>query len=270
MTRHWRVLSPLNRCLKSGDIRSCLTAFNEYRAEIPENPTERIVVLVHGLMRTSSSLKSLGRFLSKNGWPVVVDFRYASSRATISRHAAALSAVVKHLPGQPRLSFVGHSLGNIVVRNMIGDWQRSSMARKYLNRLDRVVMLAPPNQGSSLARALGYTGVFQLVTGRTGLQLGGKWKEVEAQLAVPPCPVAIISGDAKLGRWNPVVQSPSDLIVSVAETELPGAAERLIVPAIHSFIMENRRAQEATARFLNGASLLPDRPDKQESTIGSD
>ncbi|MBL8890762.1 MAG: hypothetical protein JNL67_12355 [Planctomycetaceae bacterium] len=256
LTRHWRVLSPTNRCIKSGDIRSCLTAYHNSRAQIPENESQRVVVLVHGLMRTSSSLRSLGRFLSLHGWPMVVDFRYASSRATIARHAAALSAVIKHLPGQPRLSFVGHSLGNIVVRNMIGDWQRGLMTRRYLERLDRVVMLAPPNQGSSMARALGYTGVFQLITGRTGLQLGGRWNEVADRLAVPPCPVAIISGDTKLGRWNPMVQTPSDLIVSVAETELPGVTQRLIVPAVHSLIMENRRVQEATARFLNGGSLL--------------
>ncbi|MDP1562205.1 MAG: lipase [Pirellulaceae bacterium] len=255
VTRHWRVLSAQDRRVASGDLKSCLRLYREQRSKISELPADRVVVLVHGLMRTSSSLKRLGRYLETQGWSAVVDFRYASSRATISCQAAALHSVIKHLPGAPRLSFVGHSLGNIVIRHMIGDWQRSANGMSFLDRLDRIVMLAPPNQGAAIARALGYTGLFQLITGRAGTQLGSGWPEIESRLAVPPCPVAIIAGDASIGKWNPLVPAPSDLVVAVAETSLPTVKDHMIVPAIHSFIMENKRVQEATAKFLNGMPL---------------
>jgi pimeloyl-ACP methyl ester carboxylesterase len=255
LTGHWRVLSQQNRRVASGDLRTCLLVFREHRAAIPANPTDRVVVLVHGLMRTSASLKRLGRYLATQGWPMVVDFRYASSRATITRHSAALRAVIQHLPGQPRLSFVGHSMGNIVIRHMIGDWQQTATGQNFLRRLNRIVMLAPPNQGAAIARALGYTGLFQLITGPAGTQLGSGWPEIQSRLAIPPCPVALIAGSTTLGRWNPLVPAPSDLVVAVEETSLPNTKDRLIVPAIHSLIMENKQVQNATAQFLDGMPL---------------
>ena len=256
-TKHWRVLSANNRRLASGDLVSTLKAFHRLRKLIPESPADRAIVLVHGLMRTSASLRRLGRFLQAQGWSQVIDFRYASSRATIADHAKALQAVIRHLPGSPRLSFVGHSLGNIVVRHVIGDWQRWPMGEKLLQRLDRVVMLAPPNQGSAMARALGYTGLFQLITGKAGTQLGSGWAEIGSRLATPPCPFAIIAGDSRLASWNPLLPGPSDVVVGVNETCLSGAAEVLTLPALHSFIMDDPRVQQATARFLNGQRLLP-------------
>lgn len=255
VTRNWRVLSAQNRRLASGDLKSCLRNYREQKSQIFELPADRVVVLVHGLMRTSSSLKRLGRYLETQGWPTVVDFRYASSRATISCQAMALHSVIKHLPGAPRLSFVGHSLGNIVIRHLIGDWQRSENGQSFLDRLGRIVMLAPPNQGAAIARALGYTGLFQLITGRAGTQLGSGWPEIESRLAVPPCHVAIIAGEASFGPWNPLVPAPSDLVVAVAETSLPSVKDHMVIPAIHSFIMENQQVQEATAKFLNGMPL---------------
>ena len=255
LTKHWRVLSAKNRRMASGDVRSCLRAYREQRVAILAAPAERVVVLVHGLMRTSSSLKRLGRFLEAQGWPQIIDFRYASSRASIADHAKALHSVIKHLPGSPRLSFVGHSLGNIVIRHLIGDWERTASRPSFRARLDRIVMLAPPNQGAAIARALSYTGLFQVITGKVGTQLGSGWQEIVNRLAIPSCPVAIISGDVSLGRWNPLVKGPSDLIVSVEETQLPGVTEQMIVPTIHSLIMEDPRVQQATARFLSGRSI---------------
>jgi pimeloyl-ACP methyl ester carboxylesterase len=256
VTKHWRVLSPKNGRLASGDLDTCLSAYHHHQVDIPAENVERVVVLVHGLMRTSVSLKRLGSFLLSQGWTHVIDFRYASSRSTMARHAEALHSVISHLPGHPQLNFVGHSMGNIVIRHLIGDWQREGHCQSFLQRLGRIVMLAPPNQGSAVARALGYTGLFQLITGRPGTQLGWKWDEIKGRLSIPPCPVAIVAGESSFSSWNPMVRGPSDLIVAVAETNLPGVSERFIVPAIHSFIMEDRRVQQATARFLNGGSLV--------------
>jgi hypothetical protein len=254
LTRHWRVLSPHNRRLVWGSLPHVWKNFLELKQSIPAQPMAKAVILLHGLIRTSSSLRRMGETLRENGWEFVIDFRYASTRATISQHAAALRSVVRGLPADTRLSFVCHSMGNIVLRHAIGDWQRRFGDRRFLERMDRVVMLAPPNQGSAIARTLAWTGIFQWITGHAGLQLGRDWPELESHLGIPPCPFAIIAGDVAAGPWNPLVPAPSDLIVSVEETDLPGATERLIVPSIHSLLMADPQVQAATARFLAGGS----------------
>jgi hypothetical protein len=254
VTGHWRVLSPENRRQASGAWRTCWQHFAERRQTVVAPPMPKAVILLHGLIRTSRSLRRMAAALQAHGWETVIDFRYASTRATMAKHAAGLRSVVRGLPAETRLSFVGHSMGNIVLRHAIGDWQRRPSQRHVLERMDRVVMLAPPNQGSAIARTLAWTGLFQWVTGRAGLQLGRRWSHLEADLGIPPCPFAIIAGDVSAGRWNPLVPSPNDLIVSVQETDLPGATERLVVPSIHSLLMDNPQVLDATVRFLGGNS----------------
>lgn len=255
LTNHWRVLSPTDRRLAWGSASDCVEEFHRQQDQLgdPWSQLPRplpVVVLLHGLMRSSASLRGLAQYLVRHGCGSVVDFRYASARASLQRHAAALTSVVKHLPGRPRVSFVGHSMGNIVVRHAIADWQASPGGASLLARLQRVVMLAPPNQGAAIARALAVTGLFQILTGRPGTELGRQWQATHARLATPPCPFAVIAGQARLSAWNPLVENPNDLIVSVAETELLGAAEHLVFDGIHSFLMDDPRVQAATAEFL--------------------
>ena len=91
----------------------------------PSPETTEVVLLVHGLMRTADSMKPIETELlrvdaqSKTLDPTnqvhrtAILFSYASTRDPISAHAAALRELVENLPGKPRISFVGHSLGNI-------------------------------------------------------------------------------------------------------------------------------------------------------------
>ncbi len=255
LTGHWRVLSPRNRRLAWGSAAECLEAFHRQQDQLGDPwsclaEPPKVVVLLHGLMRSSASLRGLAKYLVRHGCGPVVEFRYASTRASLQRHAAALTSVVKHLPGRPRVRFVGHSMGNIVLRHAIGDWLASPGGASLLERLHRVVMLAPPNQGAAIARALAVTGLFQVLTGRPGTELGRQWQATHARLATPPCPFAVIAGRARFSSWNPLVGNPNDLIVSVAETELPGAAEHMVFDGIHSFLMDDPRVQAATAEFL--------------------
>lgn len=118
----------------------------------------------------------------------------ASGVAEIDHHAEALREFVENLPGQPKLAFVGHSLGNIVVRRALGLWKEND-DRQVLPRLQRVVMLGPPNQGSALAKQLSGLGLFEVLTGTSGQELGAVWQDFQAKLATPACPFCIIAGE---------------------------------------------------------------------------
>jgi hypothetical protein len=185
-----------------------------------------------------------------------VSMAYASTRESIESHSAALRELVENLPGRPKLSFVGHSLGNIVVRHAIGHWQREQS--EVLGRLDRVVMLGPPNQGSSLAKQLSRLKLFETITGSTGRHLGDAWEKIQSELATPPCPFAIVIGDISNSRiQNPFLDGPSDGIVTVEEAKLDGAAEIRTFPVLHSFLMSDQATVQAAVSFLLGGSLTP-------------
>jgi hypothetical protein len=249
ITKHWRLLDDHNFRHAWGSREACEAVL---ATEQPEHlvPQGRVTVLLHGLGRTSGSMNGLAQYLTEQGLGPVVCLDYASSRDTIAHHAAALREVVNEWPADLRLNFIGHSMGNIVVRHAISDWQNSG-ATSVLDRLEHVVMLGPPNQGASIARQLSKTGVFGWVVGQGGLELGKNWNELESHLATPPCPFGIIAGRlSKNALVNPLVEGEGDFIVSVEETKLPGATDFFEVPVLHSFLMDDDAVQQAVANFL--------------------
>ncbi|MGV3486312.1 MAG: esterase/lipase family protein [Planctomycetaceae bacterium] len=255
LTQRWRLLDPTNHRLVAGDREPCQAALDQLRDRDEWNRIEQpFVVLLHGLMRTAYCMCKLQRWLQNAGFPQVLRFSYASTRASILDHAAALGEYVESLPCRSKLSFVGHSMGNIVLRAAIGQWTRSERGASILSRMHRVVMLGPPNQGAAIARKLAQqTRVFGLINGPGGMELGEKWGDIQDKLGIPPCPFAIVAGD-RSGRLiqNPLVDGASDFFVSVHEAQLDGAAELVTLPLPHTTLMTDRLSLQYVTSFLAG------------------
>jgi len=252
VTGHWRVIDAKNVRHARGSREECEVGFSELISQIAGGVRyDRVVVLMHGLMRTPRSMKSLSNALNAKQIGTMIAPSYASTRAPIATHAAAFRELVEAIPGQPQIDIVGHSLGNIVVRYAIGDWQQDGDPKGVLARMKHMVMLGPPNQGATIARKLAKTGLFVVITGKGGLELGRDWGELRGRLAIPPFPFAIVAGklDSKYVS-NPLVDGDSDFIVSVEETHLAGAAVEIVVPVIHSFLMDDPSVHEFVANFL--------------------
>jgi hypothetical protein len=183
---------------------------------------------------------------------------YASTRDSIAEHSAAMRELLETLPGTPRISFVGHSLGNIVFRHAIGQWKANGDPQKMLERLHRVVMLGPPNQGSAFAASLSRLGLFETLTGSTGMHLGPAWEKLQHSLGTPPCPFAIVIGDISSSSLkNPFLGEPNDGVVTVNEATLEGASEIKTFPVVHSFLMRDEAIVRATVSYLMGRELAP-------------
>ncbi len=251
-TKHWRVLDSSNVRRAWGSREACLAKLAEHAAESQQPPPKSVVILLHGLTRTSDSMQPIARAFQTQGTWHTISFSYASTQDSIDHHASALRELVDNLPGQPRIAFVCHSMGNIVVRRALSLW-REQDEQQVQQRLHRMVMLGPPNQGSSLAKQLSGLGLFETIIGAPGQELGRAWDEFQVKLATPPFPFCIVAGELPPNPlWNnPLLEGESDYIVTVEETRLDGAAQTITLPVLHTYLMSDPRVIEATLRFID-------------------
>lgn len=241
LQRRWhgqscRLLDPVGRIVCRGSAAQCTRALEE--AQPVAASVDHLVVLLHGLGRTRRSLAALDRALREAGF-TTARLDYPSTRKSIQDHAATLAELLDHVPTPNKLSFASHSLGGLIIRQLL------SYDAPWRSVVERVVMLAPPNQGASLAGSLDKGGIMRRILGPSYAQIA---EGFAATLPVPAVPIAIFAGDA--------AGVPGDGLVTVDETRLEGASEHHVIPAVHTFVMNHPDAIRGAVSFLSGA---PDR-----------
>lgn len=251
-TGHHRLLDDHNVRRASGTYADCRSKFDALKRELKLPPMKRqVVVTIHGLGRTRRSMEGIGRYLAESGGYTLINMSYASTRNPIDVNARALADVIDHLEGVETIHIVAHSLGNLVTRHYLADLAAAGKLDAMRPRFGRMVMLAPPNQGSSLAVQLKDNPLFRVILGATGGQLARQWDQLSPRLATPNFEFGIIAGRQEVaGVANTVVEGDDDFVVSVAETRLASARDFLVVPVLHTYIMEDPEVRQSTLRFL--------------------
>lgn len=185
------------------------------------------VFLLHGLGRTPVSMMHLARRLDRAGYRPIV-FGYWSTAGDIHQIARRLGERVRAAGRTaPRIHFVAHSLGNIIIRSMLH--------HDAPEKVGRIVMLAPPNQGSRKADR--YTPWIGWLTPHIQ-HLRTAEDSTARTLRLPDgVEVGIVAG-ARDGK------------VSVAESRLDGARDHAVVPCTHSFIMHRTDVHRLVVEFL--------------------
>lgn len=180
-----------------------------------ESSTRVGVFVLHGLAANRLMTHRLVVRLRRRGYDVL-NWGYHSYRTTIPEIATRFSSVIeseRERRGWEQFHIVGHSMGCIITRELL--------LRGPVFGLDRVVMLAPPNGGSAVARAL------------------ATW------LGWLCWPLEQLSSDAasyvnRLPREVPrefgVIAAEGDLVVPLASTFLPGAKDHIVLPGRHGLL----------------------------------
>lgn len=198
-----------------------------------------LVVLVHGLGRTSLSMVPMELWLERAGFQVL-NFNYNSYASSIAEIALLLGdrldEEMRDRPA-PRVHFVGHSLGNIVIRWLLAHDRPG-------RPLGRFVMLAPPNQGSSVADRVAPFLDWLLDP------LDELRTDTSTVTELPEDPG--IEHLIVAGRW--------DGKVSIRETCLPDAKAVLVVPSGHTLIPMREDVARITELFLLDGTILPGVP----------
>ncbi len=252
LTGHYRLLDQRDQRRAAGSFEACRSTFYSLQRELQLPPLgDRVVIVLHGLGRSRQSMTGIVNYLRKNTDYTVLNVSYASTRGRIGRHAKGLALVVEHLPAQVRqVDFVAHSMGNLVIRHYFADLAIERLRPQQSGRIGRTVMLAPPNQGASLAERFETNPVFRFFWGTSGGEIAD-WETLAPRLAIPPGEFGILAGargDAA-GR-NPLIRGDDDFVLAVSETRLGGASDFLALPALHAVIMDSAQVQRATLRFL--------------------
>ncbi len=213
------------------------------------------VVLLHGLARTSGAMEALEQSLTAQNYKVI-NVDYPSREKTIEQLAPEAIAEGLGYCAQVEadvIHFVTHSMGGILVRYYLENFE--------IGKLGRVVMIAPPNQGSEVVDKLANVPGFALVNGPAGLQLGTDPDSLPANLGPVNYPVGVIAGNR---TFNPILSqflpNPDDGKVSVARTKVDGMADFVVVNVSHPFIMQDETVIEHSITFLRTGSFSAGSP----------
>ncbi len=272
LTNACRLLDDQDYRRAGGTFVQCQQELERYKLELKMPPLRpRVVLVLHGLLRSRHAMQSLCDYLEEKGDFEVLAVSYASSRKEITAHATSLARVVSNLGDEvEEINFVAHSMGNLVIRRYLGG--TCAVVPRSRRYPKRTVMLAPPNNGSKLAERFLENTIFRSLWGVSGIEIA-EMDKLEKNLATPANFGVIAGGRGTDNGNNPLIPGDDDFVVSVAETRLAGARDFLVLPVLHSSIMEHPHVHQCTLRFLEHGYFVAEdqrQPIPNAATRGAD
>ncbi len=208
------------------------------------------VLLLHGLARSSTSLKAMEIALKADGY-TTVNTSYPSTKASVEELTASVLPDAIAKCGKDKVHFVTHSMGGILVRAYLRDHQPENMGR--------VVMLGPPNQGSEIVNTFSDLKLFEWLNGPAGMELGMGPGHIPENLGPASFEVGIIAGKLSVSPvFSYVIEGKDDGKVSISSTKLDGMQDHIVMPTTHTFMMLNPFVIAQTMIFLETGSFDKD------------
>lgn len=216
-------------------------------SESEESRLAGCIVLLHGLGRTSDSMRPFAQAAESAGY-LVANIDYPSREYSIEELAprAVREGLARcHTAETAPIHFVTHSMGGILVRYY---------AKFFgLPKPGRVVMLSPPNRGSEVADHLAGWGPYRWFNGPAGQQLVTGPHGLPALLGPVDFPLGIITGNRHAffdGWMADLIPGEDDGKVSVARARVRGMRDFIVLPYSHPFIMREPEVFEQALHFL--------------------
>jgi len=200
------------------------------------------VVLVPGLWNPTLTMALLARRLASAGYAPQV-FSYAGRRP-FAPNVARFAGFVRETLGERPAHFVGHSLGGVLLLDMLNRHPQIAVSS--------VVLLGAPVRGCLAGERFGRWPLGRWMMGACG----ELWHAREARW-VREAPLGVIAGTAPLGLGRLVARlpRPHDGVVCLEETTVAGMRERMLVPLGHSMMILSSAVARLVQRFLARGSF---------------
>lgn len=244
LTDHYRLLDGDNRRRAWGTYEHCQAKLATFKADLGLHfPKPHIFLLLHGLGRHRNSMAKPEVFLREQGY-AAYSLNYPSTFQGVDSHAEDLAHLLNNLDGVTSVSFIGHSLGGLVARELLArkDEWRTKIDAKQL------IMLGTPNNGARIADMMSGLKIFHTIAGPSGQDVR---PDNTQSLPIPDIPTYIIAGGrGTVTGFNPLLGEDNDGIVTVSETKVEGMADFRMVNVIHTTIMDHPETLQAILDFI--------------------
>lgn len=214
-------------------------------------PDSEAIIMLHGLARSRRSMDKAGQLLAGYGYRII-NMDYPSRQYEVQSLALNYinEALQKCDHGRvKKIHFLTHSMGGILIRYYL--------SIKRIEKLGRVVMLAPPNQGSEIVDKLGAWELFKYMNGPAGLQLGTNCDSLPNSLGPLNFQAGIIAGDKPINPFlSQLIPGANDGKVSVTRSRIEGMQDFIVVPYSHTFIMQRSYVIYQSLYFIQQGSFF--------------
>lgn len=195
------------------------------------------ITLVHGLWNRGWMMSNMARRLRACGHDVRV-FSYPTRASNLDGHADALYAFLGKNKTE-ELHLVGHSMGGLVILNMLSRYDDLPPGR--------VVLMGTPVRGSGVVKRLGRLPAQKLLFGsaRENLMQGFPVLPAERE-------TGMIRGTHSFGFGQIAGKQnePNDGSVCVSETGLDGLKDTIELPVSHSGMLVSQEVVEQVEQFI--------------------
>jgi pimeloyl-ACP methyl ester carboxylesterase len=202
------------------------------------------VVLVHGLWMHGWVMRLIGMRLKRCGFHPVF-FSYPSMRSSLSQNALLLSRFTAAVAAS-RIHFIGHSLGGLLVLQMLAEFSEQ--------RTGRVILMGSPYNGSNVATKLSRRGPGRYILGRSMLQ----WLDQKPLRHHARYELGVIAGRMSIGGGRLIsrLPFPNDGVVTVDETRVPHISDQIVLNVNHSGMLLSAGLALQACSFLRSGHFL--------------
>jgi pimeloyl-ACP methyl ester carboxylesterase len=213
---------------------------------VSETKPRRAIVYVHGLWLTGHESTWLRSELAERLQAQLQVFKYSSMGEAVAANAVALRQFLRAVQAD-ELHIVAHSLGGIVVLKCFEE--------DFELPPGRIVFLGSPVQGSDSARTLARLPFGPTLMGRAVDEelLATRERRWHGRRDL-----GVIAGDMSfgLGKLLGQMAAPNDGTIQVAETQLPGAQDRVILHVSHTGMLFSAQVALQVAAFLRDGKFV--------------
>jgi pimeloyl-ACP methyl ester carboxylesterase len=223
------------------------------KSQVNEKNDQEVVVMLHGLWRSVRAMQPMARHFSDHGYSTL-NIPYSSFRHNLDKLVNTVNAEIQPLIDQGKtVHFVTHSLGGVVVKRLL-----EMLDLSQIEKIGRVVMLAPPHKGSEIVDWLRSSPLRSIkgVLGPAGEFLSSMQMARHSEEFPSGVEAAVIMGEkSEIPFFRKLLDASNDGIVSVEKGRLFGIKEFKVVDADHTFISSDPRVMELTANFIDHGTM---------------